>query len=239
MRQVFKELLVLFIVTPISIGIIIFAMQKAEQSREVLNLTAVIEKKELVISSPVFGSIEQFPFEEGDVVKANSTIAVINIIDQKESPELQSDVYVYNKQNGTITIKSPVDAVVAKKELAEKSTIKPEANLIILHPLSNTLIKIQTKDELPIKTFDSTLLTDKQSSFSLPIVFSKKLPVSDKTGMIYYYASFVDQAKADSFYENQHVIVRVKKKPNALTGKLDSLFSQVGNLDLIKNLPFN
>lgn len=239
MKQVFKELLVLLLVTPICIVIIIFAMQKAEQSREVVNLTAVIEKKELVISSPVFGSIEHFPFEEGDVVKANSTIAVINIIDQKESPELQSDVYVYNKLNGTITIKSPVDAVVAKKELAEKSTIKPEANLIILHPLSNTLIKIQTKDELPTKTFESTMLTNKQSSFNFPIVFSKKLPVSDKAGMIYYYANFVDQSKADLFYENQHVIVKVKKKSNALTGKLDNLFSRIGSLDAIKDLPFN
>lgn len=239
MKQILKELSVLFLVAPICIVIFIFAMQKAEQSRQTDSLAANIEKKELVISSPVFGSIEEFPVAEGEVVKANTTLAVINIIDQKESLQLKSDVYSYNEGNGVITIKSPVDAVVSKKAMAEKSNIKPEADLITLHPLSNTLIKIQSKVELPTTNYESIIMTDKNSTFKYPVVFSKKQPVSDKTGMIFYYASFVDQSKADDFYDNQRVIIKARKKPNALTGRIDTLLSKVSNSNLVKSLPFN
>lgn len=227
MKQLFKELFMLLLIMPICVGILFFVMQKIEQSRQIVILNGSVENKELNISSPVFGSIEEFPVEEGTIVKKNQPLAVIAVIDKKNISSFSAQVYQYQEETNEVIVKSPVDAVVSVKELAEKSTVKPEANIVTLHPLTNTVIKIQVNSEKDLKNFESLIVTDKSESFSYDIALSDRLPVSDKAGNTFYYAKLKDPSAANDLYNNQKVVVKVRRTAKALTGRFEAMFADV------------
>lgn len=209
---------------PLSLAVLFFAMQKIEQSRQIEELKATVETKELVISSPVFGSIAQFNVQEGELVKKNQTIAKINILDENDITQIDSDLYSYDESENVVFIKSPTDAVVFTKNLAEKSSIKPQETIITLHPIENTVIKIQVNTEKELESFDSIHLTNQNETFSEPIVLSKRLPVTDKQGNTFYYASLENAEFANKLYSNQKAIVKIRRADKALTGKIEKFF---------------
>jgi hypothetical protein len=227
MKQFIKELFFLMITVPLCLILVFFVMQKAEQSRQVEELKGTVEKKELTISSPVFGTIESFSLQEGQTIKKNQVIARIQIIDKKESLTLNSDIYSYDEKTGIVEVKSPTDAVLVKKELAEKSTIKPEENMMTLHPLTNTVIRIHADANTDVASFESVVVTDKNNTYSYTINLSKRLPVADKEGNVYYFATFNDQTQTKAFYNNQQVVVKARKQEKALTGKLEAAFQDI------------
>lgn len=225
MKQLFKELFFLILIIPVSLVVVFFVMQKAEESRQIEKLTGVIEKKEITLASPVFGSIEKFYVEEGDIVEKGQILADITIIDNKESISLSSDIYTHKNASTSVSLKSPAEAIVITKSFDEKSTIKPQETLVTLSPIEKTVVKIAVNKETDITEYEVLTLTDTKQSYHYPLTMTKRLPVADKEGNVFYFATLVDTEKAKYFYNNQQVIVEARKPKKALTGKVEAAMS--------------
>lgn len=213
----------LLIIMPVCLVILFLAMQKIEQSRQIEELSGIVEKKELRISSPVFGTIKSFPAEEGTVVKKNQIIAVIDIINEIDTSRLSTEIYSYDEDAQTISIKSPTDAVIFTKELAEKSSIKPQENILTLHPLTHTVIKIKVNSEKDLKSFEGLTLTDDENIFHYPLILSNRMPETDKDGNTFYYATLQYPEFSHKLYKNQKVVIEVQRAEKALTGKIETV----------------
>jgi hypothetical protein len=228
MKHFVKELIVLFIVVPISLIGIFFVIQQAENYRGTETLQAKVEKKELLISSPVFGTVEQISGHEGDIVTRGQTLATINVLDKKPTASIAAEMYQYSEDEEKVVVKSPVDGVIARIELAEKSNVKPEGNVITIHPRKNTQIKIQSKK--PLSTYTDMYLTDENGSVKYPITLTDRLPVSDTSGNVYYFATFSDEQDADDFYTHQEVFVKGTRPSGILTKKVNQIIQNASNL---------
>jgi len=211
--KIIKEIIVLVFILFVS-GIGIFFLVKNIKAEKGYTLfSGKIVKKELSIVSPVFGSVESLPAQEGQLVKKGDTIAVIKIFTYANSSIPNIDSETFSVDNGKIKVISPEDAIVAREIFTENSILKPGADFIFLYPLKDVVVKINVPDGGPyLSSYNNLLVVLNNKEFQ--IENTQNLPIDqDQSGQGVNYAAFVNQIDSTNFYNQQIVNIKALNNP--------------------------
>ena len=142
MKHVIKELMVFGVIILVGVALIAFLIQRGDIHRGYDTLDATVDKKELKISSPVYGVIENLSLVEGQIIHKSQILCIIAPITDEENqiPQLETDIYHF--QDGKIYISSPVDGIIAQRLVADHTTIKALDYFITIQPFDETFINV-------------------------------------------------------------------------------------------------
>lgn len=174
-------------------------------------LRGSVEKKELRVISPVFGSIESFPIGEGQFVKKGDILATIKVFGAgSEKPNINSTIFDFDGDK--IDVINPEDGVVAKKLFAEKTVLKPGIDFLVLYPIKGAVVKFglpDSKDQLA--KYASLVVLDNGREYLLKV--AETLPVDSQiNGERNYYGVFDDEEDSKNFYNNQKIEIKAVKQ---------------------------
>lgn len=218
LSKILFELLFLVIGICIAVLVVVFAFNKISSNSEHDTFSGTVNKKELVITSPSFATIEKLNVYEGQLVKKGDELANLKILIQ---PKNQSDAgtlidsETYKAKGNNIMVYAPTDSIVGKVFYAEKSSVRPEIDIITLYPLqsSSIIINDKFKDFKPGDYNDLFLQKQSTDKDKYLIKLLDTFPVdSQKDGGKTFYAAFAKNEDSKLFDNGGDVIILAVKK---------------------------
>lgn len=213
MKRFIKEFLLLAIIILITVGLFSFILGEGAQKKNTV-FKGKIDKKELKISSPVFGKIQDFSIPEGKVVQKNEVIALIKDIGTtggKRTDIVADDNTIIT--NNVLSIMSPQKATIAKKIYAEGSNIYIYEPFITLYPLNETYVKLYLPKDIKLNEYTKFFIIG--SGTNQEVTIGKIRPdtadTQDDPTLKTYVASFDNIDNSVQFAQNQKVTVRGEK----------------------------
>jgi hypothetical protein len=224
------ELIFLIIAIGIAVLIISLTFGVVNSKYKYDEFTGKVTKKELIITSPSFAIIESLNVYEGELVKKGDQLANLKIITEPNSQSISDtlvsdDTYKISKDKNNVIVYAPSDGIVGSVSYAEKSSVRPELQILTLYPLASSSVLIDDKlQNFNISNYSELSIQKQNDSKDIsPIKLLSTYPVdSPKDGGTTLYANFVKNTDSNQFNNGEDVVILATKKdiPNNLISAL-------------------
>ncbi|NTV30995.1 hypothetical protein HGA91_03400 [candidate division WWE3 bacterium] len=229
MRLLIREIITFFIIMIVSLGVIMVIVNAANLRQGMDQLTGTIEKKELRISSPVYGIVEELPIYDGQLIHKNQIIAVITPITDTENPLPTINSAMYRIENNKIYVISPAESIVSGKEVAAGSTVKALDYFVSLQPFDDSTVIVELPSKTDLSSYTDFFAQNHATRDLYQLNSLNLLPTASiSSRSVQYVMSFNNPTDAKNFVDSSAITVLAKRTQSSFAHTVSDFFVSAG-----------